>query len=161
MGKLSEQLLVRVLQHVQPAQRLGSCALVCRAWRAAAAMATTEIDKAYVTQATCDSLSAWLQSHPAPAAISSISINAPWSSNPQLQLQLPLQQLRGLHVLILERVPWMPAAQLQQAAGPAGAAAGLQALPALQLTAVTHLELDGVSVQLDGVASMTALQKLK
>jgi hypothetical protein len=41
--QLHEGLVCHVLRHVPLQQRLGSCSLVCRAWRAAAAAATSTV----------------------------------------------------------------------------------------------------------------------
>jgi hypothetical protein len=71
--KLSDDLLAKLLSYVQLQQRIGSCSLVCRAWRGAAAAATPDISITLQLQDTstqlderCSCLESWLRnsSHP-------------------------------------------------------------------------------------------------
>lgn len=54
--------LAEVLKHVPLRQRLQHCSLVCTAWAAAAAIATTSISL-FRSAAQLDALKSWLQKH--------------------------------------------------------------------------------------------------
>jgi hypothetical protein len=109
--QLPDTAVACVLQHVPLQQLLTSCALVCRAWAAAAATFTTEIDVLFKRSNHCVQLQDWLAQHGcvlvaltaqhSPCA-QSISTH-PW--------RLPVLQLMQLHSLNLSRVKAQLSAQ--------------------------------------------------
>lgn len=100
---------LHVLRHVDLQQRLGSCSLVCRAWRAAAAAVTTEVavtgcgayGPASILQRV-DSVGQWLCSHAAAVDQLTVQIaNTACFTTGAPLLKLPLTQLRQLQLLSL------------------------------------------------------------
>jgi len=182
ISRLPQQLLVLLLQHVEPAQRLSSCALVCQAWKKAAATATVDIRLNTSFQRDCRALSAWLRSHPSKSSIDSISLRVSHSpedlGDDELWpvVLLPVEELKGLrHLscrnLSIERAPAAAAAAAAAAPAeaeesPEGAAPGSTPAPpapvfTLDLAALTHLELIYSTVELQGLQHLTALQHLE
>jgi hypothetical protein len=127
-SELPHELLVRVLQHVELPLRLGPCSLVCSAWQAAAAAATSSVAlrthtpgyaatsqagwQADVTLRVQDieqstqvlqGGSEWLAKH---AAVTQLSVehSGSWCSSSQPQLQLPWDQLLQLQSLSCRNV---------------------------------------------------------
>ena len=111
---LPPQLLALVLARLDPAERLGSMARVCSAWRTAAVMATNNISvrvragltQSGISQDKATALSDWLQAHAAAAALDSLAVegDAVAFSAKQLSLQLPVQQLQSLRSLDLRYI---------------------------------------------------------
>jgi len=164
ISRVPPQLLAQVLQHVDPAHRLRSAAMVCKSWRLAAVMATSNI-QLQLLPAKCASFSAWLQSNSALAAVSSINITC-WGDHVDHtpQLELPAQQLQDLCSLSCSGL-------LVTAAGANSSAEGVSAdssappPPAPFLTpafaALTRLELIYGAADLQGLETLTALQHLR
>jgi hypothetical protein len=125
-AQLPIDLLAGVLRLLPLQQRIGSCSLVCRSWRAAAALATPEL-AAINTQETADALCAWLSGHGS-SGVRHLNVQ---SNNHQerLEFSMPWQQLGQLQSLRLKMVA-LP--------GPAEAA---HVPPFAVLTALTSLRL--------------------
>lgn len=134
ISRLPQQLLVVLLQHVEPAHRLSSCALVCQAWRTAAATATVNVRLNTSFSRDCRALSAWLRSHPSKSAIDSISLNVSHSPEDLEDdlwpvVVLPVEELKGLRYLFcrnlsIERAPPPPPPpQVAATAGPSSSTA--------------------------------------
>lgn len=181
---LPAELLAKLLLHIPLGQRMGSCALVDKSWKSAAALSNESINVSNADPASTASLAAWLKSHANRVPIKSIAVQ---QSRPGSKLTLPLAQLRSLQSLTLTNVPWeaAPAPTAPQtaaktppsssttagrrltravaAATAAGAAAeGQPTVPTLAvLTSLKNLQLTGTSVKLDGLSALTALQELK
>lgn len=168
--KLHAQLLAEVLQHVPLQHRLGSCALVCSTWRAAAAVATKSLDVTvkWGNKDTLACLSTWLGSHPVKACISSIRVHVPNCYSGQ-QLLLPLLQLQGLQVLHLDTTLWGSADEPSAAAGhpaqqgPTAASESAHSSTAnlAALTALTSLKLHQCAVNVAGLQALTRLRELE
>jgi hypothetical protein len=62
-AQLPGELLASVLQHVEQPQRLGACSFVSRAWRDAAAAATTSLAAVVRGPGSMQCLSSWLARH--------------------------------------------------------------------------------------------------
>lgn len=157
ISKLPQQLLAQVLSHVATAERIRSCSLVSVAWRNAAALATSAITiqkQTYGLSDKCNSLSRWLRQHAGTAPIDSITIGAPeWN---QVELQLPVEQLKLLRKLDLARVA--VASWSNDASRPKRASTPV--LPS-SLSALTHLAMYACEVQLaPNLALFTKLQRL-
>lgn len=177
ISRLPQQLLVLLLQHVEPAQRLSSCALVCQAWRTAAAIATVDVQLHGSSSRSCRALSAWLQSHPSKPTIDSIILNI--RDSPEARededpedlspvVLLPVQQLKGLRHLYCSKlsIASAPAAAPAEPEEVPDHAAPCSTLPPLapfftpDLAGLTHLELRLCPVELQGLQHLTALQHL-
>lgn len=78
-------LLARILQQLDPAEALGSCALVSSYWRKAAALSIRAISLRKCTQPKATALSDWLQAYA--------------YAIPPAQLLLPLARLPALQSL--------------------------------------------------------------
>ncbi|WIA34986.1 hypothetical protein OEZ86_013266 [Tetradesmus obliquus] len=91
-ARLPCDLLAAVLQRLEQPQRLGPCSLVSRAWRDAAAAATSSLAAVVRGPATMRSLSSWLARHSSvqPALLSLAGL----STEPRRQISLPCSQLR-------------------------------------------------------------------
>uniref|UniRef100_A0A383V902 F-box domain-containing protein n=1 Tax=Tetradesmus obliquus TaxID=3088 RepID=A0A383V902_TETOB len=70
MPPLPDDLIAKILSFLDVQQRIGTCSLVCRAWRTAAAAATPDIsvtlqlqDTSYQLEERCRSLTAWRRKH--------------------------------------------------------------------------------------------------
>lgn len=105
MQKLDVELLAEVLQHLQPADRLRSAALVNSTWKTAAAMATHEIQLHCRTQAhntRFATLSDWFAANGHTAALTRLEARAPVPDHncpitelfPQEQPELGLPDMR-------------------------------------------------------------------
>uniref|UniRef100_A0A383VHK8 F-box domain-containing protein n=1 Tax=Tetradesmus obliquus TaxID=3088 RepID=A0A383VHK8_TETOB len=91
-ARLPCDLLAAVLQRLEQHQRLGPCSLVSRAWRDAAAAATSSLAAVVRGPATMRSLSSWLARHSSvqPALLSLAGL----STAPRQQISLPCSQLQ-------------------------------------------------------------------
>jgi hypothetical protein len=106
-AQLPGELLVAVLQHVGQQQRIRVCSLVCRAWRDAAAAATTSLIAKVSGPHSMPCLSSWLVSNNVqPAAVSLSGV----STLPRQSLCLPYSQLGQLRQLQLDFVQLAPQA---------------------------------------------------
>jgi hypothetical protein len=105
LPQLPADVLPHVLAHIPQQQRLGSCSLVSRSMRAAAITATRTIQlPRLTTQATADSLCAWLQRHGS-EGVTRLEVNNPDFSDNCVLLPLPWQQLPQLQHLLLDGGP--------------------------------------------------------
>jgi hypothetical protein len=103
---LPTQLLVHVLSHLQLPQRLGSAALVCKAWREAANAATTSISHTFnwnmpdASQRQLSSIPTWLERGTA-QHITAIDLDSGWGEDEYDMglVLLPLQKLCKLRSL--------------------------------------------------------------
>jgi hypothetical protein len=99
--QLPEEVLSQVLRHVSCGDRLLSCSLVCKAWRAAAAAATSYISMWFycINKASrCASLMHWLHEHG--AAVTDLMLdNGSGKHYSSIDLQLPYSNLRQLQRL--------------------------------------------------------------
>jgi hypothetical protein len=176
------ELLVNMLQHVELQQRLGSCSLVCRAWRSAAAAATPHISISLPYNPNFDptlpppqqltSFQAWLRKHGRQAS----SLAAAWAEDVDVMcrrnlaygrpgLHLPCQQLGQLQTLTATDMLLLP-----DAAPAAAAAAAAPAADACMRAAPKRTGASGSSAAesqaqpphspqfLSGLSSLTSLQ---
>jgi hypothetical protein len=109
---LPGELLRSVLHRVDVQQRVGSCSLVCRAWRAAAGAVTTEVvvksDKEsphhLSSRQRIYSLGQWLCAHA--AAVDHLTVQGdsegPFNAGGTPLLQLPVSQVRQLQLLSVD-----------------------------------------------------------
>jgi hypothetical protein len=126
---LPEELLPKVLQHVQQQQRLHSCSLVCHAWHRAAAAATTSISVVGTpTAQAAASFQVWLEKHG--SNVTSIDVTGAEKGYFRSlafalpRLLLPCQQLQQLSLygvqLLLPKTPCKASAGAAAAAAAAG-----------------------------------------
>ena len=168
---LPPELLALVLARLDPAERLGSMARVCSAWRTAAVIASNSIsargrvcwgragpEPSGFTQDKATALSGWLQAHAAAAALDSLEVTVSHTHShrcPQRDfptIQLPVQQLASLRSLDLERIK----VDIQ-------GAADTQAAPAVlppELSGLTSLRLWRAELGLSTLPAFTNLQHL-
>lgn len=155
MSKLPAQLLQNVLQRLNPADRLGSAALVNTSFNTAAAMATHEVHvhcNTALELTRLSSLSAWLSAHNSTAPLGSIVASSNADSESLLMepsLQLPFAELTQLQHLYLRNV-LVTDTYLQR-----------PIFLADLLTALTHLELHRCpELELRHMRAATQLQHL-
>lgn len=157
--ELPPEVLRYLLQHVELKQRLGTCALVSRAWKTAAVAATISM-AVTVTSNSCNSLAMWLNSNGSGLQFLSIarrreSANSKQGPCHMLLALSRLQQLRSLRMSLIDIAPSTSATRA--AAG--NTAAEMQSQQYLLdnalglLTALTSLLL------LDGAADLRQLYK--
>ena len=127
---LPESVLVKILKKVPQHDRLSRAALVCKAWAAAAAAATTVITLKRVNAATAAGLSSWLQQHGRGAVE---AIRVPTNRNDLVQIQLPCDGLAKLCILHLHNCA------LQFSTSSTSSRVGAQARPAIVLPALYSL----------------------
>jgi hypothetical protein len=102
---LPKHLLARVLQLLDLPQRLGSCAIVSRAWCAAAAAASSNLQLTVNRKAQAKQLYQWLSSDRHSSGIQGLTLDSKLAArNGRLDVCLPLQQLPLLHGLNLRRL---------------------------------------------------------
>jgi hypothetical protein len=106
---LPEAVLTAILQHVPLQQRLSSWALVCHAWKAAAAQTTADIGLSVPQDLSTDSfqhLHSWLQRNWCRVASIGLqhcpSTQASWSHWQAITLQLPTAKLTQMQTLDLQ-----------------------------------------------------------
>jgi hypothetical protein len=156
---LPPQLLALVLARLDPAERLGSMARVCSAWRTAAVLATTSISTVWgpyqdgSDQGQLTALSSWLQAHAATAAVDSLTVKG-LKYYDQPTLQLPVQQLASLRSLDLIRVTVKVPRDMS-----VHNVAAVTDLPP-ELSAITRLRLWRCPVGLSTLPAFTDLQHL-
>jgi hypothetical protein len=98
--ELPTSLVCRILQHVPVRKRLASCALVCRAWAAAAAATPAEIDSRHAYSVKeAKALQDWLAKHGGVVEVLRIR-HKNWIMD-QTGLQLPVAKFSRLHKLEL------------------------------------------------------------
>jgi len=116
MRNLPATVLTQILQHVPLQQRLRDCALVCQAWAAAAAMATTSISSSDLTAEQLPLLQAWIEQHG--QGLVSLELGV---SQRQAELQLPCPkqvQLTRLHLTACEPCLQLPISSSSCMVGP-------------------------------------------
>jgi len=114
LPQLSEDVLVSLLQYLPLRERL-SCALVCKAWAAAAALTTADLEAELGSCIRWEHLQEWLHQHA--AQVSSIRFNHHGQHSQLLQLPCSrLTKLRGLFVnsmtIRLQELPGGPSIEL-------------------------------------------------
>jgi hypothetical protein len=190
-AKLAPELLAKLLLHIPLEQRMASCTLVNSAWRSAAALTITSISVSDADPTKTVSLESWLLAHASSVPIKCIAVQQPHPGSKLTLPLAQLDSLQSLTLVNVpwkaasapataapqtpaktaatsstttagRRVTRAAAAAAAAAAAPADAAAGQPTVPTLAvLSSLTTLELTGVSVKLDGLSALTALQKLK
>uniref|UniRef100_A0A383WCU0 F-box domain-containing protein n=1 Tax=Tetradesmus obliquus TaxID=3088 RepID=A0A383WCU0_TETOB len=185
LPQLPGELVTHVMRHVDQQQRLGTCSLVCRMWRAAAAAATSNVRLAPKweprTPVRLENLSRWLLQHAAAAAVKQLVVDYTCQSGsggmkvPKL-LQLPaaqLQQLQKLDVLQCQLSFHADARSLQQLQQPeatptlassSSSSRGGSRHALSSLTSLTSLALQDVELaspaELVGLSTLSSLQQL-
>lgn len=143
--QLPGEVLVSLLSWVPTKARLSTCALVSRAWAAAAVAATTELA---AEARTLPQQLQWVRAHP--AAVTSFSITGddllPWTPPPLLHQRLPFASLRSLQ---LQCVPVQLQSGRQQHAGLVDS-----------LSALTRLEMVSCCFIMGGAGALAALGRL-
>jgi hypothetical protein len=155
-SRLLPQLLALVLARLDPAERLGTMARVCSAWRAAAVMATNSISavgrrRGGLGQDSINALSDWLQVYAAAAGVDSLTVKRD-PCNKNEPLTLPVQQLATLRSLDLDSLTVTVKGQADTQAAATG-------VP-LEFLGITHLRLWNCGVGLSTLPAFTNLQHL-
>jgi hypothetical protein len=168
---LPDALTAQILQHVPQQQRLQQCALVCKAWASAAALATAHVEQKFKPDQDISAFEGWLQQHAGQFESLQLS-NGRWGEKHDLQLpwaklaQLQHLQLEGFNIKLPgeeESSGSTPSA----GAGPSSSSSGEGThTPApLLLPCLQHLQLSGVELssissllQLAGAAQLTSLR---
>jgi hypothetical protein len=165
-----------VLRHIDLQQRLGSCSLVCKAWRTAGGAATSDVRMRYNYQgsdASCgrqlDSLRRWLPAHA--AAVTQLCVEGCYGGTEPLQLPYAtLQQLQSMRIQYHSLLPADSADGLQQkhrlaalsvAASSSNGSSGSSQNSLASLTSLTALDLEHVVSSLAGLPALTQLQQLQ
>uniref|UniRef100_A0A383VN45 F-box domain-containing protein n=1 Tax=Tetradesmus obliquus TaxID=3088 RepID=A0A383VN45_TETOB len=171
---LPTPMLVHVLSYLQPAQRLGSAALVCKAWREAANAATSSIAYLFdyadydASSRQLASMTAWLE-RGAAQQVTSIDLHCGWGEDECDfgEVYLPLQQLGKLRTLKLvsldllkEPLPGTSSSS-SSVAGINPLAAMSSSLTALELWDVTLPSFDSMPELFRCMASLSKLQRLE
>jgi hypothetical protein len=100
VAALPEALTAQILQHVPQQQRLQHCALVCKAWASAAALATVNVEQTFKAEGQAIlAFKSWLQKHAGHLESLQLSYSAVCE---KLELQLPWAQLAKLQRLQLQ-----------------------------------------------------------
>jgi hypothetical protein len=157
---LPEALTAQILQHVPQQQRLQQCALVCKAWASAAAVATVHVEQKYKPAQTIPAIGSWLRQHAAQLESLQLSYRGR-----QRQPQLPWAKLAKLQRLQL----WgfalsLPGERDSSGSGSSGEDTRSPApllLPSLQHLELVGVELISVSSLLQLAASAPGLTSLK
>jgi hypothetical protein len=164
--RLFGDILVKVLSFVERQQRIGSCSLVCRAWRSAAAAATPDISIILPKQDTftpldlrCSSFETWLVHHGSQVhslqlgctdIITSWPLGMSMGRSSALRVHMPCQQLAQLQRLCVDNAQLQPSLT----AG-APAAAGDYSSSSVAVGRVTRSCTNRI---LSGLSSLTMLQ---
>jgi hypothetical protein len=99
---LPEALTAQILQHVPQQQRLQQCALACKSWATAAALATVHVEQELQVQSQAiPSLERWLQKYAGHLESLQLS-HSRRGSDVDYELQLPWSKLAKLQRLQLE-----------------------------------------------------------
>ncbi|WIA18767.1 hypothetical protein OEZ85_003452 [Tetradesmus obliquus] len=169
---LPTPLLMHVLSYLQPAQRLGKAALVCKTWREAANAATSSIAYTFnwadydASNRQLASMTAWLE-RGAAQQVTSINLDYGWGEdeNVCLEVSLPLQQLRKLRSLRLisfdlqEEPPLCSSSSIIAGINPLAAMSS--SLTALELYDVTLPSFNSMPQLFRCMASLSQLQRLE
>jgi hypothetical protein len=135
-ASLPEALTAQILQHVPQQQRLQQCALVCKAWASAAALATIHVQQKLKPGQATSAFESWLQKYAGQPESLELSCSD-WNTQPQLRLcslaKLQRLRLQGLKLLL-------PG---QEEGSDACACVGTNC-PAPLLPSLQHLELSSV-----------------
>ena len=158
---LPEALTAQILQHVPQQQRLQQCALACKAWASAAALATSHIEQKFKPGQDISAFESWLQQHAGQLESLQLS-NEIWGEKHALQLpwaklaKLQRLQLQGFNLML----PGDEDSNTSTPSACAGASSssnceeGTPPAPLL-LPSMQHLQLS--SVQLNSVSSLLQL----
>jgi hypothetical protein len=101
LSLLPHEVLVQLLGYVPQEYRHGYCALVCRAFQAAAVAAAEELEISPVTQQKADSSASWLGRHSNDLNIRRLTASTHAFQEAHLTLTLPWHSLRALQCLQL------------------------------------------------------------
>jgi hypothetical protein len=173
---LPDALTAQILQHVPQQQRLQQCALTCKAWASAAALATVHVEQELQAEdQAIPALESWLQkhaghleslqlSHNVSAVYRTHELQLPWAKLAKLQRL----QLQGFKVTLPGEEGGSSGSTL--GAGPAASSdsssvEGTHTLAALLLPSLQHLQLSRVQLvsttsllQLAGAPGITSLK---
>jgi hypothetical protein len=174
LNQLPEELVAHVLRRVELQQRLGSCSLICKAWRAAAVAATSNVRMSSSSQplpvSRFQSLELWLSHHAAAVTQLEVDNRGRVAGLPYIRqvLQLPFAQLQRLQDLTVLRCNLQQEQQQQQqqlsgaqrTRGSSSSSIGQLSLSCL--TSLTALQLSSVRCSgLGGLSAVTGLQALR
>jgi hypothetical protein len=173
---LSPALLAKVLQHVDPKQRLDACARVRTAWHAAAVLSTRRIELPACTQHKCSALEPWLSTKAQAVEAVSIAarydsrilaadawINTPDSTWRMPELLLPYHTLSNLTSLSLKLLKCPLTAAAAAAAAAAGGTPSIQqgSFPPPGVSNISSSSSGGsAKAQTANLAALTALKEL-
>jgi hypothetical protein len=159
---LPEALTAQILQHVPQQQRLQPCALVCKAWASAAALATAHVELKRTRGQTISAFNSWLQQHA--GQLESLQLSyVQGVEDEQLGLQLPLGKLAKLQRLELEGFKILLPGECDSSSSteedaPTSAAPLLpNSLQHLQLYSVQFISISSL-LKLAGVPGLTSLK---
>lgn len=174
-GALPAALWAEILQHVPQQHRLTQCALVCKGWSGAAALATVHVKQEFKAGAGAGAVPAlaafqtWLSQHAGQLLSLQLSMDEESEDyDIPYRLQLPLSRLTRLHRLELQNFK----VQLPGEDGSSGSGLGAvsgdsnvpnsrQAAPS-SLPSLQHLELFQVQlVSVDSLLQLTRAPQLK
>jgi hypothetical protein len=94
LADLPDSLLVRILQEIPLKPRVGVCARVCRAWAAAAAACTADLEHEIVGTSQCNRLQRWFTQHA--QQIEVVHITASFKDGKRPVFELPTARLTNL-----------------------------------------------------------------
>lgn len=167
--QLSKDTLILVLKHIEPKQRLSTCAFVSKDWRQTANLATSHIKCELGTPERYASLSGWLSRNCSNNQIEALEVDGSMGdcppsvsvaeAAPRLQLPVCLGKLQVLKLELLE-------CKLQAAGDTTTTTEAVTSSPPAvtasisALTALTRLELDLCWIDLSGLGSCTNLRHL-
>ena len=172
---LPEALTAQILQHVPQQHRLQQCALACKAWASAAALATAHVQqKLQAKGRAIPALESWLRKHAGHLESLQLS-HSKTAVYKQLDLQLPWAQLAKLQCLQLEGFKVMlPGEDDSSGSNPSSGLVasngsttgeGTHTLAPLLLPSLQHLQLSKVQLvstssllQLAGAPGLTSLK---
>lgn len=165
---LPTDLFAGVLQHVPQKDQLCSHALVSSKWRHAANMATDAVVSNADLAKGLDSLSAWLASNKYIGCIHSIEVKPRLGQYSSVKpvVELPFDALRNLRALVLPNCYLKGAPAVNSASAerrPRRAAVKAVMLPVSSfaaLSALSRLELDNTTLDLNKLGSCTGLKHL-
>lgn len=106
ISRLTQQLLIHVLECVGVQHTLQSCALVCKAWRTAAKLSVHDIQIAHCTPEKAAALHTYLEDYDTPVTVHSLDIHNRDSSAP-IEMWMYLfraEQFSKLHGIRLTKI---------------------------------------------------------
>jgi hypothetical protein len=183
LQQLPHEVLVQVMRWLPQRDRIGACALTCRALLAAAVAATDKLQRP-LSQQRADAVAAWLRRHGSShvkeldlfAWDTGLTLDAVDEPLTLVSLALPCHSLRQLQSLRLGWLSVLPAATSSSHAQPSTEASGSCSNTGqssccsegalAQLTALTHLSLEHCDLTYLGVgatqlSALSALQSFR